>query len=619
MSRLLTRSLDEGATLTDDVIAASLPLWDLTPFFPSIESPEFDKTFNEAIEHIDALVALFDEHGIGAGRSERNSAPVVPVFEATIDSLNTFIDRLETLGSYLYATISVDTREEAPQVKLSELEQRLVAISKLSARLTAWLGSIDADALIRDSETARDHAYLIRRGQVEATHLMSPAEESLAAELRTSGGNAWARLYENVASRVEAELTIDGESHAISMPALRLLAHEPDRARRQAAFTAELAAWEAHETPIAAALNAIKGESITLSRRRSWDSPLDLALFNNAIDREILDAMMSAARDFFPDASAYFGAKAKLLGLNRLAWFDLFAPIPHEPAESWPYERALAVIEETFDSYSPRLGDMARRAFSEQWIDARPRPGKTDGAYCIAVRRDTSRVFMNYTPSYAGISTLAHELGHAYHNVAIGHRPGTQRRSPSTLAETASIFCETLLRHAAIAHAEPREELAILEGTLQDATHPIVDIASRFLFEQRLFERRADSDVPVSELKSLMLAAQKETYGDGLAADALHPYMWAVKGHYYSVEESFYNFPYMFGLLFGLGLYQRFRVQPEGFAERYDDLLSSTGRADAAELAGRFGLDLRSTGFWQSSLDIVRADIQRYVELADLV
>jgi oligoendopeptidase F len=235
------------------------------------------------------------------------------------------------------------------------------------------------------------------------------------------------------------------------------------------------------------------------------------------------------------------------------------------------------------------------------------------------MRRDVSRVFMNFTPSYGGVSTLAHELGHAYHNVALGHRPGTQRQSPSTLAETASTFCETLLRYAVTKDSSPAEELAILEGWLQDATQTTVDISSRFLFEQRFFERRVESDLPISEINELMLAAQRETYGDGLDADALHPYMWAAKGHYYSVEEGFYNFPYMFGLLFGLGLYQHYLAHPDGFAARYDDLLSATGRADASELAELFGIDLRSEAFWRSSLDVVRNDIRRYVELANQV
>lgn len=598
---------------------SELPLWDLTPFFPSLESPEFDNAFAAVAARIDELVELFDAHGIGADPAARELPAIVAAFEAAISAFDELIDASQTVTAFLYGLMSIDTRDEAPQIKLSELDQRSVPLAKLSARLTAWIGMIDVDALLAASPIAREHAYLLRREQIDAAHQMSPAEENLAAELRTSSGNAWSRLQENVSAQAIANVAIDGEIRAMPMPEARLLAYDPDRQVREAAYRAELTGWEAVEVPIAAALNSVKGESITLARRRKWESTLDVALHRNAIDREILDSMLAEARVFFVDARAYFAAKARLLGIHQLAWFDLFAPIPGEAESSWSYERSRDVIESTFAGYSPRLGGLARRAFAEDWVDARPRAGKGDGAYCSAFRADESRIFMNFTPSYGGVSTLAHELGHAYHNVAVAHRPAIQRDSPSTLAETASIFCETLLRQAAVRDASPREELAILEGSLQDAAQTIVDITSRFLFEQRFCERRVDSELPVSEINDLMLTAQQETYGDGLASDALHPYMWAAKGHYYSVDHGFYNFPYMFGLLFGLGLYQQFRAEPVGFPERYDSLLSSTGRADASELAAGFGIDLRAPAFWRASFDLVRADIARYVELVDEV
>jgi oligoendopeptidase F len=219
-------------------------------------------------------------------------------------------------------------------------------------------------------------------------------------------------------------------------------------------------------------------------------------------------------------------------------------------------------------------------------------------------------------PSYPGLATLGHELGHAYHNVALENRPPLQRNSPSTLAETASIFCETLIRHAALTGASESDELVILEGALQDAIGSTIEVTSRFLFEQRFFEARKEHDVPVSAICELMRQSQIDTYGDGLDPELLHTYMWAAKGHYYSVDESYYNFPYMFGLLFGLGLYHQYMHEPAGFTARYDELLSSTGRADAAELGATFGLDLRKIEFWRSSFDVIRGDVARFIELA---
>jgi oligoendopeptidase F len=213
------------------------------------------------------------------------------------------------------------------------------------------------------------------------------------------------------------------------------------------------------------------------------------------------------------------------------------------------------------------------------------------------------------------MSTLAHELGHGYHNFNLAQRTMLQKETPMTLAETASIFCETIVRHAAMQNADAQEQLVILEASIQGASQVVVDIASRFLFEQRVFEARKQRELSVDELNTLMLEAQQESYGDALDASLLHPYMWAMKPHYYSADTSFYNYPYMFGLLFGLGLYARYKQDPETFKTSYDSLLSSTGLADAATLASQFGIDIRSVDFWRSSLDIVRDDINRFEEL----
>jgi oligoendopeptidase F len=261
------------------------------------------------------------------------------------------------------------------------------------------------------------------------------------------------------------------------------------------------------------------------------------------------------------------------------------------------------------------MGDFAGRAFREQWIDAEPRNGKRDGAYCMPIRRDESRVFTNYKPSYGGVSTLAHELGHAYHNMIRSERTTLQKTTPMALAETASIFCETIIRHAAMQTASPQDQITILAESIQDSCQVVVDISSRFIFESRLFDKRRERELTIDELCALMLDAQKETYGDGLDQTKLHPYMWAVKPHYYRVGLSFYNFPYMFGLLFGLGLYAQYRQDPEAFQRNYDDLLSSTGMDDAATLAARFGIDIRTPAFWRSSLDIIRADIAEFERL----
>jgi len=577
-------------------VQEALPHWDLAPFFPAPDSPEVDSGIEEAAADIASLRELVEGDALPSD------------FDTVLERLNALVDRFTLLEAYLACEVSVDSRNEAAQARLSRLMQESVGLSNLETRITAWLGTVDAEELLRQWEQARAHEYAIRRAQTRAQHLMSQPEEDLSAELSLPGSVAWAKLHGDVTSRLMVTIELDGEERRLPMSEVRNLASDPDRDVRRRAYEAELAVWEEAAVPLAAALNSVKGATNVLAEHRKWNSPLDQALFANAIDRETLDAMLEAVRASLPDFQRYFGAKAKTLGLERLAWYDLSAPLPGE-GRTWGYDEGRRFIVEQFATYSDRLSEYADRAFRENWIDAEPREGKRDGAFCMPMRADESRILANFTPAYYGVSTLAHELGHGYHNVNLAQRTEIQKRTPMTLAETASIFCETIVREGALREAEsPAEQLEILEGSLQEASGVVVDILSRFLFESRLFEARRERELSVAELCDVMETAQRETYGDGV--DPLHRYMWAMKPHYY--YSSFYNYPYTFGLLFGLGLFARYETDPEEFRSGYDDLLSATGMADAAELASRFGIDTRSPEFWRGSLDVIRGEIDHY-------
>ncbi len=392
------------------------------------------------------------------------------------------------------------------------------------------------------------------------------------------------------------------------------MAFDPDAGTRRRAFDAELAAWDTVAVPLAACLNGVKGQGSTLNRRRGWTDDLEPALFTNAVEREVLEAMQSAVVASLPDFGRYLSAKATLLGHDgALPWWDLFAPVGDPAASAASWEEATDLVADAFGGFSGSLRALAQRAVDDAWIDVGPRDGKRGGAFCMPVAGDESRVLLNFGGTIDSVSTLAHELGHAYHNVALAPRTAIQRRLPMALAETASIFCETVLVEAWLDGADDRHRLVVLDTDLTGSTQVVVDIHSRFLFESRLFERRARRPLSPTELCELMAEAQLEAYGDALDPSTLHPYMWAVKPHYYS--SSFYNWPYTFGLLFGLGLHARFREDPERFRAGYDDLLSSTGLAPAADLAARFDIDVRDEGFWATSLAVCGERIQAFCSL----
>lgn len=572
--------------------------------FPSLDSPEFVKAFTNWSASVDALVGLFNRCGVRGGE------PAEPgVFAEVLGAYNAVLVEAQPIRAYVHAFVTTDSRDELAKRSMSRLEGKGVELGKLGTRLTAWIGSQDVQALIDASPSAASHAFALRKARKAAEHLMDPTEEDLSADLSLSGGMAWGKLHGTVSSQIEVQ--VGGKT--MPMSAARNLAYDPDRDVRRSGYEAELVAWKLWEAPIAAAMNGVKGEVGTLAKRRGW-SPLEEALFHAHIDRETLDAMLSAARASFPDFRRYLKAKARYLGVERLAWYDLFAPTG-KGGRSWSYGEGERFVAEQFGTYSPALQAFAERAFAERWVDAEPRPGKRDGAFCMGLRKDESRVLMNYKDAFGAVSTLAHELGHAYHNVCLAERTPLQKATPMTLAETASIFCETIIRHAALEQGSADDQFDILEAMLQGACQVVVDITCRFDFESKVFEGRAERELSGSELCNLMLDAQRGTYGDGLDPDLLHPYMWAMKPHYYSAGRSFYNFPYMFGLLFGIGLYEVYKKDPDTFRAGYDDLLSSTGLDDATALAAKFGIDIRSRGFWEAGLASIGRDIDRFESL----
>jgi len=593
-----------------------LPHWDMTVVYPSLDSEEFKEGFESTIKIIDELTELFDTNDIRKKGSRHLNDDSIEAFETVVERLNEVLETIQTTNAYIQSFLTTDSRDTTAQSFWSTLQAKQVQLSNLMTRFSAWVGSLDVEDLIGGSDTARAHAHMLNKAKIESEHLMSPDEEQLAAELSISGGSAWAKFYGNFSSQILVALEQEGETKQLPMSVIRNLASDPDREVRRRAYEAELKAWETAGLPISSAINSIKGVVNTLGTRRKWDSALAIALFNNNINQKTLEAMMEAARDSFPDFRRYLKAKAKVLGLPVLAWYDLFAPITSAGKE-WTYQEAQSFIVENFSTYSDSLSALAQRAFDENWIDAEPRPGKRDGAFCMGLRGEESRILANYTPVYDGVSTLAHELGHAYHNVKRATRTYLQRSTPMTLAETASIFCQTIIKDAAMVDATEEEQFIILEESLQDSCQVVVDITSRFIFEQGVFDKRKERELSIEELNELMLDAQRQTYGSAVDAQQLHPYMWAVKSHYYSTGLSFYNFPYMFGLLFGLGLYAQYQQDPGSFRKGYDDLLSSTGLGDAAELAARFGIEIQEPAFWRASLDLVRGDIDRFEALAE--
>jgi pepF/M3 family oligoendopeptidase len=591
-----------------------LPRWHLSNVYSGLEGDDFVA----AVEDVAAQIDAFEEY-LARARSA-NETPIGELVAEGINRLNDLSLLEHTVYSFIYSFVSTDSRNALARKRMSEFGQIQARLQSLFTQWQAWIGKLgpQLERIIADEPVAAAHEYFLRDLAEQAKYLMSEAEESLAAELSLSGARAWEQLQRTVTSQIIVDFELDGEMQKLSMTQLLNLSSHPDESVRQRAYEAENRAWDQAREPLAAALNGIKGTVNTLDKRRGRTDALHSAIDAGHIDRATLDAMLGAMQASFPVFRRYYQAKAKYLCKEQLPWWDLYAPVG-STTKRYSWDETRSFILENFGRFSPDLATFAQRAFDEQWMDAEPRQGKVGGAFCMSLPAvKESRVLLNFDGKLAQVSTVAHELGHGFHSACIFQAGKTSLQSsyPMTLAETASIMCQTIATEAVMAQVQEREEqLAILEEMLRSSGQVIVDIYSRFLFEKEVFERRAKSELSADDFCEIMLSAQKATYGDAIDPNFLHKYMWTWKPHYYRSTLSFYNFPYAFGLLFSTGLYAIYQQRGAAFVPDYKQLFASSGEANAADLAARFGIDLRQRKFWEDSLAIIEKQVDQFVAL----
>lgn len=598
-----------------------VPRWDLSNVYPGLESDQFEAAVQDLKAQLDELDAYLQAHRIEkseGGPAQSNPDELARVLADYLDMRNRILRLYVTLNAYIFSFTSTDSFDQTARRLDSELDQLAVRLRKQDTLFRAWIGGMgnQLPSLTTRAGTLADHAFYLKETHDQSRYMMSQVEEDLAAELHLSGANAWTKFHNTTTSQLSVDFKLDGKVQRLPMPALINVRTHADAETRKRGYEAEMAAWEANKEAYAAALNGVKGEVNTLDKRRGRQDALHASIDIARIDRPTLEAMMDAMRGAFPMFRRYFRAKAKKLGKKQLPWYDVFAPMGKTDTV-YTFEQSRDFILEQFATFSDDLHGLAKRAFDKRWIDAEQREGKSGGAFCMGIPGvDESRILANFNGSLDQLGTLAHELGHAYHNECLVGKTELQAITPMTLAETASIMCETIITDASLKLAKSKaEELAILENDLQGSSQVIVDITSRFIFEKEVFERRAKAELSADEICAIMEDAQKQTYGDGLDPQFLHKYMWTWKPHYYYAGLSFYNYPYAFGLLFGIGLFAIYQQRGKDFVTAYRNLLASTGEADAATLAARFDIDIRQKKFWEDSLGVIGKRVERYEKL----
>jgi oligoendopeptidase F len=577
--------------------------WDLGSFFPSVEADEYRRFFAALDADVKALRAEL--------------AALAPLSASTRDAWRSAVERFEGLatrnahlGTFiacLRAYDVADTQVARAEAQATTLDAEMSKLRVELLRALREAGDAEIDALAT-GELAPARFFLARLAR-EARFSMDAPLESLAADLGTDGISAWGRLYDTIAGKLELDMVYpDGRRERVPMAQRRSLMQDADRRVRRAAFDAGNAAWRSVSDTVAAAINHIAGTRLTLYARRGVGHFLDVALDQSCISRATLDAMFEAVDACAELPRRFLRLKARTMGLPRIGWYDLEAPLPlGKPPERIPWDKGKGLVRDAFGRSYPALAGYFDRAIAKRWVEHTPRRGKSPGAFCAnSPLVNESRVFMTYQGSLGDVSTLAHEVGHGFHaHLLAGTRP-LARRYPMTLAESASTFAELLLSDGLLAGEDVDDagRAMLLGEALGDASIFLLDITVRYRFEKAFYERRASGEVPAEELEALMAATQREVFGDALEEGGEDPLFWASKMHFFITSVSFYNFPYTFGYLLSRGLRALHVAEGDAFLPRYERFLQRSGQGWAHEVArDTLGQDLESPAFWRASIE----------------
>ena len=580
-------------------------VWNLDPIYKGFEDPSFEADvarLQQLVQELSAFVNTLETvdpaEGLCAG---------IQLQEQTTNLVS-------KLAGYASLRQSTDARDPNAGSELGRIMGIVSGTAAPRAAFQAWISKLpDLDALIEAEDSLKEYTYMLHNIAKNSQYLLPGMGEEIVARMSMSGGDAWSDLQGYLTSTVPVEY----RGTTTNLSAIRNLAYDPDPQVRKDAYEAEIACYDRIKDSIAFALNSIKLETISECKLRGHESPLAATLHSSHLERKTLDAMLEAMDEYAPKFWQYLKAKAKALGHEGgLPWYDLFAPMGNSTTK-FTAQEARDYLVNLYAEFDRELSDMVATAFDNAWIDFYPRDGKRGGAFCAGVKCiGESRILTNFDGSFSDVVTLAHELGHAFHNQCIKDHKSLNQHYSMPVAETASTFNECVVMASAIGKAADKaEKIALIESQLQDATQIICDIFSRYRFETAVFANREQKFMDADTLCRMMLEAQKQSYGDGLDHNCLHPYMWVCKSHYYG--PIFYNFPYAFGGLFARGLYAQYEKEGAAFVPKYKKLLYTTPIASAEDTAKVADIDLTDKAFWRAALQTIADQIDMFCALVE--
>lgn len=583
--------------------------WSLESWFSGFGRPDYTEFKTALVSDIESLKT--QAAALGGDTSE---------IARVINALESLSDRLGHLAAYLGCLSADDANDEGVKADEAWLSTLEAESTKLSASLRSALAALNDDAFVAmlTDPSLKNAEHAVKRLRHEGQHQMSAEMESLGADLNVNGLHAWGRLYDTLTGKMDFEMTFpDGHTETVPMSRRRALMSEPDRKLREAAFHAGQKPWNDHAVTLAAGLNGIAGTRLSLYGRRGLPHFLDTPLFDGAMSRKSLDAMLEAIHTHIELPRRAIRKAAKLQGTPALHYFDLEAPQvapPNEKELTW--DEACATVDQAFSAAYPKLGAYFREMLAQRWIEAQPRAGKRPGAFCTGSQlKHEERVYMTFHKTVHDMVTLAHEVGHAWHSCVLRPARSFAASYPMTLAETASNFGEMILLDGLMSDPGITEatKAYLLDQEMLRAHAYLINIPMRYEFEKAFYTERAGGELPVSRFSELMNEAQRKLYGDTLLPDGTDPMFWAYKMHFFITGVSFYNFPYVFGYLLSQALFARFKTEGAAFLPRYEAFLAMTGSATCEEVVKQtFGEDLTKPEFWATALKAIEPSLVAY-------
>lgn len=590
------------------------PVWDLEVFFKGGSgSPAFAKHILETETEIKAFKSkVHNWEPTYSITDTAQLADIVKKFEHGTKKIR----EASAFVSCLQAQNIADTKADDHRAKLTTLSASFQsALTMLDEKLTKYDLPIWDELM--DSAELRELSFVLTERRVAATDKLSQKEESLINSLAIDGYHSWSQLYDLIVGNIKIPFVEDGEEKQLSVGQAANKLSSPEREIRSDIFEKWESAWESQSDYLSRTLNHLAGFRLNVYKARGWEDVLKEPLTINRMEKETLDTMWDVIAKNKQPLVQFLNRKAELLGLEKLSWYDLDAPISSTEVKL-SYQEGADFIIENFSQFGEEMTSFAKMAFEEKWIEAEDRPGKRPGGFHTYFPESSqSRIFMTYSGTPSNISTLAHELGHGFHTYAMRELPLLNRNYAMNVAETASTFAEMIVSDASVKNAQSKEEkIALLEDKIQRTVALLMNIRARFLFETRFYEERKNGMVSKDRLNQLMEEAQKEAYGDALGQ--YHPSFWASKLHFYITGVPFYNFPYTFGYLFSLGIYAEAIKEGKGYKEKYIALLKDTASMKVEDLAKKhLNVDLTKPDFWEKAVQLCIDDIEEFLALTE--